>query len=116
MAASMSWLFSMQTRRTGGVLLDLEQFHLEDQGRVRRDHTRIALGAVGQLGWDGELALAADVHCTHTLVPPLDDLSLAEGELKRLLAHRGVKYLAVSKPAGVINHHRIALLGHRALA
>src|SRR6059058_3033517 len=45
----------------------------EDQGLARLDRRGRALVAVGEVGGDGQLATAADLHALHTQVPALDD-------------------------------------------
>src|SRR3954464_12968679 len=44
------------------LTLPVEQFHFEDQRRIRRDDTAGSAGAVAELGRDDERALAADLH------------------------------------------------------
>ena len=50
-------------------LLHPQQLHLEDQRGVRRDHPARAARAVAQVGGDGQLALAADLHAGDALRP-----------------------------------------------
>lgn len=66
--------------------LDLKKLDVEHQGAVGRDAGQ-ALGAVGEVGRDGQATLAADGHAEDTDVPALDDLALAglEGERLALL-------------------------------
>lgn len=53
---------------------------------------------------DGELALLADLHAEETLVPTLDHLALAAGELEGFAAvEGGVELLAIGKSSGVVN-------------
>ena len=52
-----------------------EQLDLEDQRGLGRDDAGVAAHAVAELGWDGQLALAAHLHAGHALVPALDDLA-----------------------------------------
>src|SRR5512147_2374030 len=61
---------------------------------------------------DDELALAADLHRDHALVPALDDAPLADRKLERCAAvDRTVELRAALKPAGVVYAHRVARLG-----
>src|SRR4029077_20847617 len=48
---------------------DLEQLHLEDQRRPRRDDPARPAVAVAQVRGDDQLPLAADLHRDHALVP-----------------------------------------------
>ena len=58
-------------------LVQAQQFHFKHQGGVGGDHAAGTTGAVAQLGGDGQLALAADLHALHALVPASDDPALA---------------------------------------
>src|SRR6188768_972760 len=94
--------------RCVGYLLHSEQLHLEHQGRVRGNDRRITIGAVGQRRRHPELALAADLHAHHALVPTLDHAALADREGERLAAvARAVELVAVGEPARVV--HRAGL-------
>src|SRR5437762_13963874 len=66
---------------------DAEQFDLELQRRVGRDHAARAPFTVGDPCRAGELGLAADLHALHAFGPALDDL--VERELGRLVAAVG---------------------------
>src|ERR1044071_2729263 len=98
-------------RRAG--LVDLQEFDIEDQRRVRRDDTAGAARAVAELGRDDEGALAAALHAGDTLVPALDDLAAAQGEAEGLAAvDRAVEFLAllalVVEPARVMDADLVA--------
>src|SRR5436305_13276360 len=86
-------------------LLDVEQLDLEREPRVRRDVRAGAARAVAQRRRDDQLALAADLHPHHPLVPPLDDGVAAEDEHERLAAlARAVELLAaVGQGADVVH-------------
>src|SRR5574337_277500 len=100
---------SLGKRRSGSA--HAEQFHLEHQGGVGRDHTARTPGAITQLRRDGELAAATDLHALHPLVPARDDVAHAQGEGKRVAAVlAGIELGAVGQPAGVM--HRDLLAGH----
>src|SRR5215510_16301026 len=95
---------------------DAEQFDLEDQRRVRRDHAADPAGAIAEIGWDDEGALAADLHRGNAFVPAGDDLPSADRKLERLPAvERAVELLALGaaliEPAGVV--HDASLAGPR---
>ena len=61
-------------------LLNFDQFHVEHQGRVRRDNAARAAGAISKIRLEDQGALAARLHARNTFVPALDDASGAEGE------------------------------------
>src|SRR6185369_1068759 len=89
-------------------LANLEELDFEQQRGVRRNDPAGAARAVAELGRDGELALAADLHAGHALVPALDDVALAEREHERLAAVLARVELAalrtvVEQPAGVVH-------------
>lgn len=73
------------------TLLDLKKLNVENERAVRRD-ARQGLAPVGQVGGDGQAALATDRHTDNADVPALDDLALAEleGERRALLVGCGV--------------------------
>src|SRR5688572_25684023 len=74
--------------------VDLQQFDVEHQRRVRRDHASSATRAVAELGRDDQRALAADLHAGDALVPALDHLLRAETEREGLAAiQRAVEFL-----------------------
>src|SRR6185369_7916413 len=96
---------------------DVQQLHFEHQRRLRRNGAGQALVAVGELGRDGEPALAADLHAGHPLVQPLDHVARAESEVERIAAGAaGVELLPVGKPADVMNHDVLAGFGGGAAA
>src|SRR5439155_26894879 len=72
-------------RRTT-TLLHVEQLHIEYQGGVGRNRAAGAGRAIAQVGRNRELALAADAHALHALVPALDHLAAAELKLEWLAA------------------------------
>src|SRR5262249_32370339 len=85
---------------------------IEDQGRVRGDRAGAAR-AISKVRRDNQLSLPADFHSHHALVPTLDHLPDADGELEWLTAIDGAVELGpVFEPAGVINYH--SLSGRRA--
>src|SRR5207249_7548174 len=87
---------------------DLEQLYLEDQLGVGRDDAAGAARPVTECRRDDELALAADLHAGHALVPALDDHAGAELERERLVAVvAAVELLAVAEPAGVVDLDRV---------
>src|SRR2546430_734310 len=79
--------FFSETRiRWEFFLRNLQQFDFEDQSGVRRGQAAPAAGAVAQLGRDGGLAPAADLHSRHAFVPALDHVPLAERKDERVAA------------------------------
>lgn len=66
--------------------LDTDELGLEDEGGVGGDDATDSAVAVGEVRGDSELALLANLHAEETLIPALDDLALANGEVERLAA------------------------------
>src|SRR5882672_7717154 len=103
------------------TLTNFEQLDFENQRGVGRDHAAGAASAVAELGRDGELALAADLHPGHALVPALDHLAAPQRKLEGLAAVLArVEFLArlacVEEPAGVVHLDVLAGRGFGALA
>src|ERR1044071_5391586 len=86
---------TLRFRALTPVLLsgDTQQLHFEHQRRLRRNDAGKALVAVGELGRDGEPALAAHLHAGHPLVQALDQLARAESEVQRVAAGELIKGL-----------------------
>src|SRR3954452_6345254 len=106
-------------RLSGGGATYAGQVDHEHERRVGRDGGWLALGAVGELGRDDQLAPAADPHSLHALVPAGDHLAAAELELERLrtAAPGRVELLAVLvEHAHVLHAQGVAVLGRRPLA
>src|SRR6266481_4767486 len=94
----------MVSRTSSALALDLEQLDLEGQLGIGRNDPGRAARPIRQLGRDGELADAADLHALHALVPALDDLAGAEREAERPAAVlAAVEFGAVGEPAGVVH-------------
>jgi len=107
----------MRLQVCGYQLIDAQQLDLEDQCGVARDRAAGTRGAVAQLGRDGQLDLLADLHRGDALVPALDHLPDAEGELERAATIDGAVELgAVCQPAGVVHGNLVALARLRAIA
>src|SRR5579863_6436724 len=66
--------------------LHLEQFDLEEQRRVRRDHAAGAASAVTQRRRNDQRALAADFHRGDALIPTRNHLTLSDRKFERLVA------------------------------
>src|SRR5436305_1497503 len=99
------------------ALLHPQQLDLEDQGGVRRNYAARPAGTVAEVGGDGELPLAADLHAGDAFVPAADDLPAAEVEAEGALAvMAGVELGAVLQPAGVVDVDGLAGFGLRSLA
>src|SRR5438034_10615902 len=85
-----NWRASNTAMGDGGRRsMDAEEFDVEDQRGVRRDHAACTAGAVAHFRRDSELAFPSHLHSGHSLVPTLDDLSCPESELERLSAVYG---------------------------
>src|SRR3569833_660768 len=106
-------------------LANVQQFHIEYQGRVRRDHAACAARSVGKIRGNDQGPLATDFHAHHALVPSLDDAACAEGKLERHAAITGaVEFLSfmvgrgrVVKPTGIVHRNihsgrRLRALAH----
>ena len=110
--AATTWLLSSRWPRPAehghpeviklASLINVEELDIEGEPRVRGNWaTRRARGAVGKSRWDHELALPADLHAGNAHVPPLDDVTSAQGE--RDVAR--VEDLAVVELAAVLDLH-----------
>src|SRR5476649_1247929 len=91
----------------------VQEFDIEHQGRVWRDHAAGAARAIAQRGRNDQRALAADLHGGDALVPAADHGALADWKLERLLAvDRRVEFLALLavliKPTGIVHHTDLA--------
>ena len=67
-------------------LSDPEQLDLKHERCVGRNHAAGATCAVAEVGWNRQLALAADAHADHALVPASDDVTGAERKAERFTA------------------------------
>src|SRR6516225_11743810 len=77
-------------------LLHAQELHVEQQRRIRRDHTARSARAVAERRRDDQRALAADLHAGNALIPPGDHPALADRKLERLVAiDGGVEFLAL---------------------
>src|SRR6185437_8562837 len=111
-------------RQSDVRLLYVEQFDVEDQRRVRRNHAARTARTVAKLRWNHERALAAHLHAGHALVPPLDHAAGAERKAERRAAiARTVELGAVRiglrrivEPTRVVHYNRMAWRGFGALA
>ncbi len=85
----------------------MQQLHLEDQRRVRRDRpARRALSSISNVGVAGQFSLLSHLHRRDADVPRADHLASADDEVKPVLAvrfgDRGVEDRAVGQLAGVV--------------
>jgi len=91
--------------------IECKKLDLENECRVRRNSWTPA-GPVGEARRNDELALFADFHSGDTLIPPLDDLALAEREIEGSIAiARAVELLAVFERARVVHTNLVPRLG-----
>src|SRR5690606_9659560 len=88
------------------VLLYLEELDLEDQRLVGADTSAGAAGAIGELGRNEYLPLAAGLHELKRLLPALDD-ALERKRRRRVTAVGTVELGAVEERAAVVDHHRV---------
>ena len=104
-----------EQRLTARQRLDGDQLDVEDERRVRRDHTAGAPIPVRVLRSNREKGSLAHAHRRNTEVPSLDDHASTQLEFERLApAARGVEYRAVLQRAGVVDVHDLA--GRRLVA
>src|SRR5687767_3100048 len=90
-------------------LSNSQQLDLEDQCCIGRYDAARAARAVAERGRNGQLALAADLHALHALVPALDHAPGAEWKHERIVAVlAGIELRAVGEPAGVVNRDALA--------
>ena len=81
-----------------------EQLNLKEKGGFGGDQPARAAVPVAELRGDGQLALLADAHPLHALVPALDHLPTAQLEAKWVTAVvRRVELLAVGQSAEVVD-------------
>lgn len=93
-------------------LVDLDELGLEDESGVGRNGVTGTAGAVAELGFDGELALLADLHAEEALIPTLDDLTLADSEVQRLATVVArIELLAAGEGAFVVDIDVVTRLG-----
>src|SRR5450759_3153795 len=85
----------LEPRRTYSILFHADEFHVEEQRRVRRDDGARATRAVAELGGNDERARAADLHAGDALIPAANHRAGAELERERLpVIARAVELLA----------------------
>src|SRR5450631_2905690 len=97
----------------------VQEFDIEHQGRVWRDHAAGAPRAIAERGRNDQRALAADLHGGDAFVPAGDHPMLADRKLERLVAvERRVEFLALLavliEPARVMHHADLAGFGRDA--
>src|SRR5262245_7332975 len=88
------------------LLHDLEQLHLEHEGRARLDARGRAALPVGEGRGAHDAALAPDLHALHRFRPAWDDLVQREGG-GLLALHRAVEDGAVGERAVVVHLHLV---------
>src|SRR5262245_9982833 len=97
----------------------VEQLDVEDQRRIRWDHTACAAGTIAERGWDDERALATNLHRGDTFVPACDDSLRPDWEFERPApVNRAVELLALGtvliEPSGVMHDTGLAAPGRGA--
>src|SRR4030095_15666733 len=97
-------------------LLHSPELDVEHERRVGRNRTQ-ALGAIRQLGRDGQLALAAHPHPLDTEAPASDPRADTERELDRRARVVGaVELRPIREPARVVRGYDLARRRGRAAA
>lgn len=95
----------------------LRPLDIKDERRITWDIRWRALASVGGSRWAGQPPLLSNLHAEHTLVPSLDDLSLAELEREGLALCVRVEDFAVGlQLANVAHANLLALLSGRTAA
>src|SRR5262249_55909532 len=110
-ASSASHASRRSIRDTGTLLLldDVEQLHVEHEGRPRLDLRGPPLVTVGDVRRTDERRLAADLHHLESLGPALDDA--VQGEGRGLVPLDGaVEHRPVGELARVVDLHRVGRL------
>src|SRR3989338_4192870 len=100
-------------RISAAGLIYAQQFHIEQQRRIRWNRLARAHWSITQVRGDNQRALSADLHACHPLIPALDDAPRAERKIERLVAvARAVELLAlvvgsrfVVQPSGVMHRY-----------
>ena len=83
---------------------EVNEFDIEDQSGVLGDHSWDASSAIGVFGRAGEDCLLALGELCDALIPALDDLADADGELEGLATgHARVENGAVGQATGVVH-------------
>src|SRR3989338_2554923 len=85
----------------GAGLIYSQQFHIEQQRRIRWNCLARAHRSITQVRGDNQRALPANLHACHTLIPALDDASPPERKIERL----GGVARTVELPALVVGSH-----------
>jgi hypothetical protein len=101
-------------------VFEVDQLDIEDQGRVRRDHTTGPTRAIAKLRRNDQGTLAAHLHAGDALVPAADHPAGAERKGEGLAAvARGIELgallAALVEPAGVMHHGGLAGTGGSAV-
>ena len=95
-----------RTAVAGASLLDAEQLHLEDEGGRRGNDRRETALAVRVVRGARQLGNLPDGHSRHPLVPSLDDLADADGELEGLAAVLGAVELGAVRESTCVRGGR----------
>src|SRR5205809_6924309 len=93
---------------TARTSLDFDQFDVEEERRIGRNHSTGALLSVALLRWDDQRTLATHLHAGHAFVPTFDDLPGAQQKGERDVAvHGAVEFLAMAiRGCGVVKPAR----------
>src|SRR6185369_16543468 len=90
----LQFIHSVYDRACEESLLHAEQFDFKTQRRIRGDNARYGPGAVSELRWNDQFALAANFHSGNTFVPALDDLSGTQSETERSSSHGAIELVS----------------------
>src|SRR5882762_1450223 len=105
--------------RPGPALAHAEQFDVENQRCIGRNHPSSPARAVAERRGDDESALAADLHSGDALIPTANHAASPQGEVKRLPAIKaGIELLAgaaigILQPSGVMDADLLSGTGLR---
>src|ERR1700693_2836162 len=94
-------------KKSSNLFADLEQFHIKNQCRVRRNCAACSGSSITQLRRNSQLPLASDFHSRNPFVPAFYYLPLSQWKRKRLATvTRAVKFLAGRQKTGIVNLDR----------
>ena len=83
-------------KKSSKLFADIEEFHIKNQCRVRRNYAARSLGSITQLWRNSQLPLASDLHSRDAFVPAFDHLPRRPVEMKK--ARRGHENCQTSAP------------------
>ena len=86
----------------------IEEFDLENQRGIGRDHAAGTTGSVGQIRWDDQFALATDFHARDAFIPSLDHPTCSEREAEGAAPVAAVEFLAAFQRSAVVDDNNLS--------